>query len=65
MVYYKDGQAFYCDERRMDLPNNMPPGNIRALPFTMSTRPLAQIESNYTTYWNQIVEVLSASGIKL
>ncbi len=65
MVYYKDGQAFYCDERRMDLPNNMPPANIRTLPYTLSPRPLAQIESYYTTYWNQITSALSGAGIKL
>lgn len=65
MVYYKDGQAFYCDERRMDLPDNMPPANLRTMPFVRSARALSQIEENYTGYWKQILDVLSREGIKL
>lgn len=65
MIYYKEGQAFYCDVRRMDLPNQMTPANVRELPFTMSPKELAEIEQEYLTYWKMIKEVFTQKGISL
>lgn len=59
MIYLRDGRIFYCDERRSDLPDNSIPANVRLLPFSMSTKSFAELETKYKEDWLKIKQILS------
>ena len=51
MVYLKDGNPVYCEDRRKDLVGGEMPGAVMREKYTPCTRVYSEIEKDFAPYW--------------
>jgi hypothetical protein len=58
MVYLKDGQIMYCEERRTDLIEGEMPGTVTREKYERTKRSAAELEKEYKEFWVLALEEL-------
>ncbi len=59
MIYLKDGEIVYCEERKKDLNKGESPGSLSHNSYVKSTEPIEDIEKFYLPYWTPVKEAIS------
>lgn len=63
MIYLKDDEVVYCEERGKNMAEGDVPGSLRIQPYTMSTRTTAEIKAEYTDYWEAVKAHMQKNGV--
>jgi hypothetical protein len=63
MIYLKDGEVAYCEERGQNMAKGDVPASLRIQPYTMSTRTTAEIKAEYSDYWEAVKAHMQKNGV--
>jgi len=63
LIYLKNGEIVYCDERGQPLQEGEMPGLLRTKEYSRSTRTYAEIEQDYLSYWKTVKSFMEKNDV--
>ena len=63
MIYLKDGNPVYCEDRRKDLSDGEMPGVVMREQYGPCTRAYSEIEPDFKPYWDIALEELKKHNV--
>jgi len=63
LIFLKEGEVIYCDERGKNLEKGDFPGTLMTKTYSKSTRSYAAIQADYKEYWEAVKAHMEKNGV--